>query len=183
MVCARVQGTHRCLLCSFNHRGMSSGGLLIKVAFKHIPDRKILCCNKNPARAAVLQKQGISPIGWTGTKTVVSLSRNTIARLVSMLLCLEFRRVWNQGKGIHKYERYHSFVINPYWGLYLHQMFCPVSLSTCSEPARSSWFRVGSSEAPLESIEKEERKSSASPCRVGSGADGVPSDVKSNQFL
>jgi GNAT superfamily N-acetyltransferase len=94
------------VLVDKNHRGMGVGGLLIEDALEHIPDGKVLCCTKNPAMAAVLQKQGFSPIGWPGTKTAVSLSVNTVRRLASMLFRLEFRRVWIQGKGILKYERY-----------------------------------------------------------------------------
>ena len=56
--------------------------------------------------AKVLQNLDFKSIGWPGFWTATVLTFNTFARLFSMLIRFEFRRIWQQGKGIHKYERY-----------------------------------------------------------------------------
>ena len=76
------------------------------MAIDKIENNKILCCTKNPAMATVLQNLKFQSIGWPGFSTAAILTFNTFARLISMLIRLEFKRIWRQGKGIHKYERY-----------------------------------------------------------------------------
>lgn len=94
------------VLVDSKYRGRGIGKELIEMAIKEIKNNKILCCTKNPAMANVLQKLNFDSIGWPGLSTATILTFNTFARLVSMLIRFEFKRIWRQGKGIHKYERY-----------------------------------------------------------------------------
>ena len=89
-----------------SQRNKGVGKKLILKAIKSIESGKILCCTKNPAMAKVLQNLDFKSIGWPGFWTATVLTFNTFARLFSMLIRFEFRRIWQQGKGIHKYERY-----------------------------------------------------------------------------
>ena len=105
----RKVGTHieiSTVLVDPKFRGQGVGKELIEKAVKQIENDKILCCTKNPAMAKVLQGVGFKSIGWPGFWTAIILSFNTIRRLFSMLFRLEFKRIWRQGKGIMKYERY-----------------------------------------------------------------------------
>ena len=61
---------------------------------------------KNPAMAKVLKDLGFTVKKWPGFYTYLILSINTIRRLFSMLIRFEFKRIWQQGKGIHKYDMY-----------------------------------------------------------------------------
>jgi len=88
------------------YRSQGIGKELIEMAIDKIENNKILCCTKNPAMATVLQNLKFQSIGWPGFSTAVILTFNTFARLISMLIRLDFKRIWRQGKGIHKYERY-----------------------------------------------------------------------------
>ena len=89
-----------------NFRGQGVGKELIEQAVKQIKNDKILCCTKNPALAKVLQGLKFNSIGCPGFWTATVLTFNTLARLLSMIIRFEFRRIWRQGKGILKYERY-----------------------------------------------------------------------------
>jgi len=94
------------VLVDKDFRSQGVGRELIEKAVKQIGNQKILCCTKNPAMAKVLQNLSFKSIGWPGFWTATILTFNTFARLFSMLIRLEFKRIWRQGKGIHKYERY-----------------------------------------------------------------------------
>ena len=94
------------VLVDDKHRGKGVGKELILEALAEIDAPLVLCCTKNPAMAAVLQSQGFTSIGWPGASTAIGLTVNTMLRLCSMLLRFEIKRIWVQGKGIHKYERY-----------------------------------------------------------------------------
>ena len=94
------------VLVDNDFRGQGVGKDLIEQAVKLIENNKILCCTKNPAMAKVLQNLKFNSIGWPGFWTATILTFNTFARLLSMLIRFEFKRIWRQGKGIHKYERY-----------------------------------------------------------------------------
>lgn len=94
------------VLVDNNFRGQGVGKELIEMAVKQIKNDKILCCTKNPAMAKVLQALEFKSIGWPGFWTATILTLNTFARLLSMLIRFEFKRIWRQGKGILKYERY-----------------------------------------------------------------------------
>ena len=94
------------VLVDKDFRGQGVGKELIEQAVKQIKNDKILCCTKNPAMAKVLQKLNFNSIGWPGFWTATILTFNTFARLFSMLIRFEFKRIWRQGKGILKYERY-----------------------------------------------------------------------------
>mgnify|MGYP001246177979 CR=1 FL=1 len=89
-----------------SQRNKGVGKELILKAVESIENDKILCCTKNPAMAKVLQNLEFKSIGWPGFSTATVLTFNTFARLFSMLIRFEFRRIWQQGQGIHKYERY-----------------------------------------------------------------------------
>lgn len=89
-----------------SQRNKGVGKELILKAVESIENDKILCCTKNPAMAKVLQNLDFKSIGWPGFSTATVLTLNTFARLFSMVIRFEFRRIWQQGKGIHKYERY-----------------------------------------------------------------------------
>jgi len=105
----RKVGTHTeisTVLVDKNFRSQGVGKELIEKAVKQIKNDKILCCTKNPAMAKVLQALKFKSIGWPGFWTATILTFNTFARLLSMLIRFEFKRIWRQGKGIHKYERY-----------------------------------------------------------------------------
>ncbi len=88
------------------YRNQGVGKELIDIAIGQIANERILCCTKNPAMAKVLQNLKFNSIGWPGFWTATVLLFNTFARLVSMLIRFEFKRIWRQGKGLHKYERY-----------------------------------------------------------------------------
>ena len=94
------------VLVDKDFRKQGIGKELIEKAVKQIKNDKILCCTKNPAMAKVLQNLTFKSIGWPGLSTAIMLTFNTFARLLSMLIRFEFKRIWRQGKGIHKYERY-----------------------------------------------------------------------------
>ena len=94
------------VLVDSKYRSQGIGKELIEMAIDKIENDKILCCTKNPAMAKVLQNLTFKSIGWPGLSTAIILTFNTFARLISMLIRFEFKRIWRQGKGIHKYERY-----------------------------------------------------------------------------
>lgn len=94
------------VLVDKNFRSQGVGRELIDKAVKQIGNQKILCCTKNPAMAKVLQNMTFKSIGWPGLSTAIMLTFNTFTRLISMLIRFEFKRIWHQGKGLHKYERY-----------------------------------------------------------------------------
>lgn len=94
------------VLVDSKYRNQGIGKELIEKAIREIENNKILCCTKNPAMATVLQNLKFQSIGWPGFSTASILTFNTFARLFSMLIRLEFKRIWRQGKGIHRYERY-----------------------------------------------------------------------------
>ena len=94
------------VLVDSSHRNKGLGKELISKAVESIGSGKILCCTKNPVMAKVLQGLDFNSIGWPGFWTATVLMLNTFARLYSMLIRFEFRRIWQQGKGIHKFERY-----------------------------------------------------------------------------
>ena len=105
----RTVGSHTeisTVLVDTRYRNQGIGKELIEKAIREIENNKILCCTKNPAMATVLQKMKFQSIGWPGFSTASILTFNTFARLFSMLIRLEFKRIWRQGKGIHRYERY-----------------------------------------------------------------------------
>ena len=87
-------------------RGQGIGKELIEKSVEKIESGKILCCTKNPVMAKILQKRGFKSIGWPGFSTAMILTLNTFARLLSMLIRFEFKRIWRQGKVIYRYERY-----------------------------------------------------------------------------
>ena len=88
------------------YRNKGYGKRLIEQAVKKIDHNKILCCTKNPAMAGVLHSLEFKITKWPGFWTYFILSINTIKRLFSMLIRLDFRRIWQQGKGIHKYDQF-----------------------------------------------------------------------------
>ena len=87
-------------------RGQGIGKELIENTVRKIENGKILCCTKNPSMSKVLQNVGFNSIGWPGFSTAMVLTLNTFTRLLSMLIRFEFKRIWRQGKAIHRYERY-----------------------------------------------------------------------------
>ena len=94
------------VLVDANFRSQGKGKELISKALGSITCNKILCCTKNPAMAKVLKDLGFTVKKWPGSYTYLILSINTIRRLFSMLLKFEFKRIWQQGKGIHKYDMF-----------------------------------------------------------------------------
>jgi len=105
----RMVGRHMeisTVLVDSNYRGQGKGKELIKKALESITCDKILCCTKNPAMAKVLHDLGFTVKKWPGFYTYTILSINTIRRLFSMLLRFEFKRIWQQGKGIHTYDMF-----------------------------------------------------------------------------
>lgn len=105
----RMVGRHMeisTVLVDSNYRGQGKGKELIKKALESITCDKILCCTKNPAMAKVLHDLGFTVKKWPGFFTYTILSINTIRRLFSMLLRFEFKRIWQQGKGIHTYDMF-----------------------------------------------------------------------------
>ncbi len=105
----RMVGRHMeisTVLVDSNYRGQGKGKELIKKALESITCDKILCCTKNPAMAKVLKDLGFTVKKWPGFYTYTILSINTIRRLFSMLLRFEFKRIWQQGKGIHTYDMF-----------------------------------------------------------------------------
>ena len=104
----RMVGRHMeisTVLVDANFRSQGKGKELISKALGSITCNKILCCTKNPAMAKVLKDLGFT-VKWPGSYTYLILSINTIRRLFSMLLKFEFKRIWQQGKGIHKYDMF-----------------------------------------------------------------------------
>jgi len=65
-----------------------------------------MACTKNPAMAKVLHSLGFKVTKWPGFWTNFILSINTIKRLIAMLIRFDFKRIWQQGKGIHKYDQF-----------------------------------------------------------------------------
>ena len=105
----RMVGRHMeisTVLVDANFRSKGKGKELIKKALESITCDKILCCTKNPAMAKVLKDLGFTVKQWPGFYTYLILSINTIRRLFSMLLRFEFKRIWQQGKGIHTYDMF-----------------------------------------------------------------------------
>ena len=105
----RMVGRHMeisTVLVDSNYRGQGKGKELIKKALESITCDKILCCTKNPAMAKVLHDLGFTVKKWPGFYTYTILSINTLRRLFSMLLRFEFKRIWQQGKGIHTYDMF-----------------------------------------------------------------------------
>jgi len=105
----RMVGRHMeisTVLVDANFRSQGKGKELISKALGSITCDKILCCTKNPAMAKVLKDLGFAVKKWPGSYTYLILSINTIRRLCSMLLRFEFKRIWHQGKGIHKYDMF-----------------------------------------------------------------------------
>ncbi|DAC29417.1 MAG TPA: GNAT family N-acetyltransferase [Candidatus Poseidoniales archaeon] len=105
----RMVGRHMeisTVLVDAKYRGQGKGKELIKKALKSITCDKILCCTKNPAMAKVLHDLGFTVKKWPGFYTYTILSINTLRRLFSMLLRFEFKRIWQQGKGIHTYDMF-----------------------------------------------------------------------------
>ena len=105
----RMVGRHMeisTVLVDANFRSRGKGKELISKALGSITCDKILCCTKNPAMAKVLKDLGFTVKKWPGSYTYLILSINTIRRLCSMLLRFEFKRIWHQGKGIHKYDMF-----------------------------------------------------------------------------
>ena len=105
----RMVGRHMeisTVLVDSNYRAQGKGKELIKKALESITCDKILCCTKNPAMAKVLHDLGFTVKKWPGFFTYTILSINTIRRLFSMLLRFEFKRIWQQGKGIHTYDMF-----------------------------------------------------------------------------
>ena len=89
-----------------DYRGKGHGQELIKQAVQVIAYPKILCATKNPAMAKVLHNLDFKIVKWPGFWTYFILSFNTLRRLISMLIRFEFKRIWQQGKGIHKYDMF-----------------------------------------------------------------------------
>jgi len=105
----RMVGRHMeisTVLVDSNYRSQGKGKELIKKALESITCDKILCCTKNPAMAKVLHDLGFTVKKWPGFYTYTILSINTVRRLFSMLLRFEFKRIWQQGKGIHTYDMF-----------------------------------------------------------------------------
>ena len=105
----RMVGRHMeisTVLVDAKYRGQGKGKELIKKALDTITCEMILCCTKNPAMAKVLRDLGFTVKQWPGSYTYLILSINTIRRLFSMLLRFEFKRIWQQGKGIHTYDMF-----------------------------------------------------------------------------
>lgn len=94
------------VLVDHEYRNKGYGKRLIEKAVKKIDHDKILCCTKNPAMAKVLHSLDFKITKWPGFWTYFILSINTIKRLFSMLIRLDFKRIWQQGKGIHKYDQF-----------------------------------------------------------------------------
>jgi len=94
------------VLVDLEYRNKGFGKRLIEEAVKKIEHHKILCCTKNPAMAKVLHSLDFEITKWPGFWTNFILTINTIRRLVSMLIRFDFKRIWQQGKGIHKYDQF-----------------------------------------------------------------------------
>ncbi len=86
------------------YRNKGIGNRLVKQVMGEINHNKILCCTKNPAMAKVLDSLGFKPTKWPGIWTNFVLSINIIRRFISMLIRFDFTRIWQQGKGIHRYS-------------------------------------------------------------------------------
>ena len=94
------------VLVDHEYRNKGYGKRLIKEAFKKIDHDKILCCTRNPAMAKVLHSLDFKITKWPGFWTNFILLTNTIKRLFSMLIRLDFKRIWLQVKGIHRYNQF-----------------------------------------------------------------------------
>ena len=105
----RMVGSHMeisTVLVDPEYRNKGYGKRLVKEAFKKINHDKILCCTKNPAMAKVLQSLDFKITKWPGFWTNFILLINTIKRLFTMLIRLDFKRIWQQGKGILRYNQF-----------------------------------------------------------------------------
>ena len=56
--------------------------------------------------AKVLQGLDFKITKWPGFWTNFVLTINTFRRLISMLIRFDFKRIWQQGKGILKYDQF-----------------------------------------------------------------------------
>ena len=92
------------VLVDHEYRNKGIGKRLVKQVMGEINHNKILCCTKNPAMAKVLDSLGFKPTKWPGIWTNFVLSINIIRRFISMLIRFDFTRIWQQGKGIHRYS-------------------------------------------------------------------------------
>ena len=67
---------------------------------------KIMCCTKNPAMAKLLHDLDFKITKWPGFWTNFVLTINTFRRLISMIIRLDFKRIWLQGKNILNYDQF-----------------------------------------------------------------------------
>ena len=87
-------------------RGKGNAKKLVLKAIEIIPHKIILSCTRNPKMAAVLEGCGFEITHWPGLKEYILLTINTIKRVFSMIIRLEFKRLWVQAKGFTKYKIY-----------------------------------------------------------------------------
>ena len=92
------------VLVDHEYRNKGFGKRLVKQMMGEINHHKILCCTKNPAMAKVLHSLGFKKTKWPGIWTNFILCINIIRRFISMLIRFDFARIWQQGKGIHRYS-------------------------------------------------------------------------------
>ena len=88
------------------YRNQGYGKKLMQQAIEKIEHNKIMCCTKNPAMAKVLYDLDFKITKWPGFWTNFVLTFNTFRRLFSMLIRFDFKRIWQQGKGILKYDQF-----------------------------------------------------------------------------
>tara|TARA_B100001121_G_scaffold253232_1_gene229932 strand:+ start:321 stop:797 length:477 start_codon:yes stop_codon:yes gene_type:complete len=94
------------VLVDHEYRNNGFGKRIIEEALENIKHSKVMACTKNPAMAKVLDSLGFKVTKWPGFWTNFILSINTIKRLIAMLIRFDFKRIWQQGKGIHKYDQF-----------------------------------------------------------------------------
>ena len=94
------------VLVDLEYRNNGYGKRIIEAALANIKHSKVMACTKNPAMAKVLDSLGFKVTKWPGFWTNFILSINTIKRLIAMLIRFDFKRIWQQGKGIHKYDQF-----------------------------------------------------------------------------
>ena len=88
------------------YRNQGYGKKLMQQAVEKIEHNKIMCCTKNPAMAKVLHELDFKITKWPGFWTNFVLTINTFRRLISMIIRLDFKRIWLQGKNILNYDQF-----------------------------------------------------------------------------
>ena len=88
------------------YRNQGYGKKLMQQAVEKIEHNKIMCCTKNPAMAKLLHELDFKITKWPGLWTNFVLTIYTFRRLISMIIRLDFKRIWLQGKNILNYDQF-----------------------------------------------------------------------------